>query len=261
MKKTWLWIVILAFGLCLFPKALPAEDLSAGRAAVFMQDGGMIVGEVVDISSTRLVLQLRDGQEFALHRIWMINFVNTDWNFPEERTRLEKDQHYLFFRNDRTTYGRIIDFSSTRRVFQFDTKEEVPIGEVRRIYFTNQLPSAYQSRLAEAETQQQPGFVGTYSAEVALASGVLRTVTLTLNEDRTALLTQVYPQGQLTAAAEQGSWTENADGTITVRTNRPGQVRRARRVPFVFRLENNELVAVQFDQRVWGSGGLRLKRN
>ncbi len=260
MKKTWRWIVIMAFGLCLSPKSLPAEDLSAGRAALFMQDGGMIVGEVVDISSTRLVLQLRDGQEFALHRIWMVNFVNTNWNFPEERTRLEKDQHYLFFRNDRSTSGRIVDFSSTRRVFQFDSKEEVPIAEVRRIYFTNQLPSAYQSRLAEEQTEQKPGYVGTFSGEIALSSGVLRTVTLTLNEDRTALLTQVYSQGQATVT-EQGSWTDNPDGTITVSTRRQGRIRRAQRAPLVFRLENNELVAVQFDQRVWGSGGLRLKKN
>jgi len=220
----------------------------------------MIVGEVVDISSTRLVLQLRGGQEFALHQIWMVNFVNTDWNFPEERTRLEKDQHYLFFRNDRSTSGRIVDFSSTRRVFQFDTKEEVPIDEVRRVYFTNRLPAVYQSRLAEAETEQQPGHVGTFSGETALSNGVLRTVTLTLNEDKTALLKQVYSQGQA-PVTEQGSWTDNADGTITVSTRRQGRIRRAQRAPLVFQLENNELVAVQFDQRVWGSGGLRLKKN
>jgi hypothetical protein len=259
MKKNWLWIVIMAFGLCLFPKSLPAEDLSAGRAAVFMRDGGMIVGEVVDIASTPLALELRDGQKLPLHQIWMINFVNTEWNFLEERQRLEKDEHYLFFRNDRITSGRIIDLISPL-VFQFDTREEVPMTEIRRIYFTNQLPPAYQSRLAEVETGQMHGYVGTFSGDIALSSGVLRTVTLTLNADRTALLTQVYPQGQM-PVAEQGSWTDNPDGTITVSTSRQGRIRRVQRAPLVFRLENNELVAVQFDQRIWGSGGLRLKRN
>ena len=95
--------------------------------------------------------------------------------------------------------------------------------------------------------------------EISLSTGVLRTVTLTLNADRTALLTQVYPQGQM-PRTEQGSWSDNPDGTITVSTSRQGRIRRAQREPLVFRLENNELVAVQFDTRVWGSGGLRLKR-
>lgn len=143
------------------PYADSAEDLEAGKAAIFMRGGEMIVGEVVDISSTRLVLQLEDGREFALDRIWMINFISTGWNFPEERKRLENNEHYLFFKNDQITSGRITDFSSTRRVFQFDTKEEVPIGRVRRIYFTNQLPPAYMSLLGEEGTGQKPRYVGT----------------------------------------------------------------------------------------------------
>jgi hypothetical protein len=143
------------------PHADSAEDLEAGKAAIFMRGGEMIVGEVVDISSTRLVLQLKDGREFALDRIWMINFISTGWNFPEERKKLENNEHYLFFKNDQITSGRITDFSSTRRVFQFDTKEEVPIGRVRRIYFTNQLPPAYMSLLGEEGTRQKPRYVGT----------------------------------------------------------------------------------------------------
>lgn len=143
------------------PHADSAEDLEAGKAAIFMRGGEMIVGEVVDISSTRLVLQLKDGREYLLDRIWMINFISTGWNFPEERKRLENNEHYLFFKNDQITSGRITDFSSTRRVFQFDTKEEVPIGRVRRIYFTNQLPPAYMSLLGEEGTGQKPRYVGT----------------------------------------------------------------------------------------------------
>ena len=259
MKKTWLWMVTMAFGLCLSAASSPADKLEAGKAALFLQGGKMVIGEIADLSSTRLVFTLRDGQEIALHRVWMINFVNTDWNFPEERKKLEKDQHYLIFRNERMISGKIIDYSGARG-FQFDTKEEVPIGQVRRIYFTNQFPPAYKSRLAEEEKEQKQSYVGTFSGEIPLSTGVLRKVTLTLNADRTALLTQVYPQGQ-TPIAEQGSWSDNPDGTITVQTSGQGRIRRAQTAPLVFRLENNELVGVQFDQRVWGSGGLRLKRS
>lgn len=259
MKKTWLWMVTMAFGLCLSAASSPADKLEAGKAALFLQGGKMVIGEIADLSSTRLVFTLRDGQEIALHRVWMINFVNTDWNFPEERKKLEKDQHYLIFRNERMISGKIIDYSGARG-FQFDTKEEVPIGQVRRIYFTNELPPAFQSRLTEQETQQKPNYIGTFRGEIPLSPGVSRTVTLVLNEDKSVLLTQEYPQGKM-PITEQGNWSENPDGTITVQTSGQGRIRRAQTAPLVFRLENNELVGVQFDQRVWGSGGLRLKRS
>jgi hypothetical protein len=256
MKQNWLWVAMAALGLWLSLVPLPAEDLEAGRAALFLQGGKMVVGEVVDISRTRLVVQLRDGQEFPFHRVWMINFVNTDWNFPEERERLEKDEHYIFFRNDRMTSGQIIDFSSTRKVFELDTEEEVPIARVRRVYFTNRLPAAYESRLAE---EAKPNYVGVYRTELPASPGMTRTITLTLNEDKTATLQRVHSRARL-PVNEQGTWAENPDGTITVRTVRLGQIRPAETTPLVFRLENDELVAVQFDPNVWGSGGLRLKR-
>lgn len=258
MKNTWLWIVIMVFGLCLSATSLPAEKLEAGKAALFLQGGKMVIGEIADLSRTRLVFTLRDGQEFALHRIWMINFVNTDWNFPAEIEKMEKDQHYLIFRNDRMTSGKIIDFSHNQG-FQFDTKEAVPLAQVRRIYFTNQLPDAYKSRLAEEEKEQKQSYVGTFRGEIPLSSGVARVVTLILNEDRTALLLQQYPQGKM-PITEQGSWSDNPDGTITVQTSGQGQIRRLQTVPLVFRLENNDLIAVKFDQNIWGSGGLRLRR-
>lgn len=253
MKKTWLRVLIAAPVLCLSLNSLPAQELYVANVSLFLQNGETVAGEMVDISSTRFVVRLRDGREFPLHQIWMINFVGTGWNFPEERERLEKDEHYLFFKNDRLTSGRILDFN--RRVFELDTKEKVPVAQVRRIYFTDRLPSAYQSRLDE----QKPNFVGTFSGEAPLSTGVVRKVTLTLNEDKTALLTQLDPRGQ-TPLAEQGTWSLNPDGTITVRTGRPGQIRRLQAVPLTFRLENDELVTVNFDRNFWGSAGLRLKR-
>lgn len=257
MKKTWLWILIMGFGLSLSATSLPAEKLEAGKAAFFLQGGKMVVGELADLSRTRLVFTLRDGQEIALHRIWMINFVNTDWNFPAEREKMEKDQHYLVFRNDRMTSGKILDFSHNQG-FQFDTKEAVPLAQVRRIYFTNELPSAYKEQLAE-QAEQQPGFIGTFSGDISSGAGVWKTVTLTLNADRTVLLTQMSPQGQ-TPMAEQGTWWQNPDGTIAVQTSAQGRIRRAQTAPLIFRLEGDQLVAVQFDPKVWGGGGLRLKK-
>ena len=257
MKKTWLWIAIMGIGLCVSAKSLPAEDLEPGKAAFFLRGGEMIIGELGDLSRTRLVFTLRDGREFSLSGIWMINFINTDWNFPEERAKMDKDQHYLISRTERMISGRILDFSHNMG-FEFDHGDRVRLAEVQRIYFTNVFPSAYQDRLAQ-EGGQQAGFVGTFSGDISSGVSVWKKVTLTLNEDGTALLTQTFPQGQ-TPIAEQGTWSQNPDGTITVRTTSQSRIRRAQTSPLVFRLENDELVAVQFDPKVWSGAGMRLKR-
>ncbi len=189
----------------------------------------------------------------------MINFINTDWNFPGERERMEKDEDYIFFKNNDITSGRIIDFSSTRRVFQLDPSEEVPIGRVRRIYFTRYLPPAYEARLREEEAAKKKDFFGTYKGAIRLSSGQVRAVTMILNEDNTAQVRFEYPQGRL-PPTQQGIWSENVDGTITVRFAFSGQIRRANQQPLVLKWENDELVAIQYDQNVWGTSGLRLKK-
>jgi hypothetical protein len=257
MKKIRPWIVMIGFCVCLSAGFLPAEDLEPGEAALFLRGGQMVIGQIEDLSRSPLVLTLKDGQEFALDRIWMINFVNTDWNFPEEREKMDKVRHYLIFRNGRMTSGQILDYSHAIG-FQFDTEESVPLAQIRRIYLTSALPPAYQKQLAE-EAEKKPSFIGTFSGDISSGVSVWKKVTLTLNEDGTALLTQTYPQGQ-TPIAEQGTWSENPDGTITVQTSSPTRIRRVQAAPLVFRLENNELVAVQFDPKVWGGGGLKLKK-
>ena len=259
MKKPFIIMmtVLISYGLC--SASIQKEELRAGEAAIFMQGGNMNIGEIGDISRTRLVLQIKDGPEYPLERIWMINFINTDWNFPEERASMEKDEPYIFLKNNDITSGRIIDFSSTRRVFELDTKEEVPIGRIRRIYFTRHLPPVYEARWKEEEAARKPVFVGIYRGEIRLASGEVRTVIMTLNEDKTAQVRFEYPQG-MAPRTQQGSWLENEDGTISVRITFPGRIRRPGQGALVFKWENNELVAVQYDPSIWGTGGLRLRK-
>lgn len=259
MKKLLLIVMPVLISLCLCSPSLQAEELKAGTAAIFMRDGQMNLGEIGDISRTRLVLQIKGGPEYPLERIWMINFINTDWNFPEERELMEKDEHYIFFKNNDITSGRIIDLSSTRRVFELDTKEEIPMGRIRRIYFTRHLPPVYEARWREEEAARKPVFVGVYRGEIRLASGEVRTVVVTLNEDQTAQVRVEYPQG-MQPRAQQGNWSENEDGTITVRFVFPGRIRRPGQALLVFKWESNELVAVQYDPNLWGTGGLRLRK-
>jgi hypothetical protein len=137
MKKA---VIFGLLALALAAGVVPAQRLRAGEQAIFLKSGDEIVGSIKDISSTRLVLGLADGTEIPLRDLWMINFVNDEWNFPQERNLIETNEHYVFLKSGDVASGRIVDMSSEQRVFEFETGEKFGIGQVRRIYFSRNVP-------------------------------------------------------------------------------------------------------------------------
>jgi hypothetical protein len=99
-----------------------------------------MIGNIADISSERLVLELQDGTNIPLRDLWMINFVTEEWNFPSERNLIETNEHYVFLKSGDVASGRIVDFSGEQRVFEFETGEKFALGQVRRIYFSKNVP-------------------------------------------------------------------------------------------------------------------------
>jgi hypothetical protein len=137
MKRTL--IAAAALGV-LLAGVVFGQRLRSGEAAVYFKSGDLIVDRIIDISSARLVLETENNGEFPLRDLWMINFVTEEWNFPNERNLIETNDHYVFLRNGDVSSGRIVDFSSEQRVFEFETGEKFPIGQVRRIYFSKTVP-------------------------------------------------------------------------------------------------------------------------
>lgn len=137
MKKAIVFGVLV---LALAAGVMQAQRLRAGEQAIFLKSGDQIVGSIIDISSTRLVLELADGTEIPLRDLWMINFVNESWDFPQERNLIETNEHYVFLKSGDVASGRIVDMSSEQRVFEFETGEKFAIGQVRRIYFSRNVP-------------------------------------------------------------------------------------------------------------------------
>ncbi len=103
-------------------------------------------------------------------------------------------------------------------------------------------------------------FTGTYHAELPAASSPGREMTLELQADGTAKRTTDYLNGE-PPIVESGTWTDNGDGTATVTlTGRPdGTLYEAPDV-IKFKLENDVLIAVEYDQALYGSEGLTLPR-
>ncbi len=141
MKKQILILVLFVF--MLSSGWVRGEGLKSGEAAIFLKDGGKIKGEIVDISSRRMVLELKDGSKIKLSNIWMINCVNKKWYFPQEQSQIQKPQHYFFLKNGNITSGKLIDFSSKRKVFELETGEKIAYGTVKRLYFTKKVPAEF----------------------------------------------------------------------------------------------------------------------
>ena len=142
MRKQILILVLFMFTLS--TGWVLGQGLKSGEAAIFLQDGGRVNGEIVDISSRRMVLELKDGSKIKLSNIWMINFVNMQWYFPPERNKIQTPQHHFFLKNGNITSGKIVDFSSKRRVFELDTGEKIAYGAVKRLYFTKKVPAKFE---------------------------------------------------------------------------------------------------------------------
>lgn len=137
MKKS---AILAAAGLLLASGLAFGQRLRAGEQAIFLKNGDTVIGAIVDINSERLVLELKDGTNIPLRDIWMVNFVNDQWNFPQERNLIETNEHYVFLKSGDVSSGRIVDFSGEPRNFEFATGEKYPIGAVRRIYFAKAVP-------------------------------------------------------------------------------------------------------------------------
>jgi hypothetical protein len=116
------------------------QRLRSDEAAIFFKSGNLVVDKIVEISSAGLVLKTQNNGEFPLRDLWMINFITEEWNFPNERNLIEANEHYVFLKNGDVYSGRIVNFSSDQRVFEFETGDKFPIGQIRRIYFSKNVP-------------------------------------------------------------------------------------------------------------------------
>ena len=139
-KRYWLWTM----GLLLAAGALRGgEDLKPGEAAIFYRNGDMIIDEVLGVSSARHVLELKTVPEIPLNNLWMINFINTEWFHLKELEVVDTNQHHIFLKNGEVYSGRIVRYDLNRACFEFESGEKFPIGQIRRVYFTRNIPEKF----------------------------------------------------------------------------------------------------------------------
>jgi len=133
-----------ALGLMLAVGALAgAENLKPGEAAIFYRNGDMIIDEVLGLSSARHVLELKAVSQISLNNLWMVNFIDTEWFHPRELERVDTNRHHIFLKNGDLFIGRIVRYNVDRLCFQFESGEEFPIDQIRRMYFTRNIPGKF----------------------------------------------------------------------------------------------------------------------
>ena len=242
--------------------ASASQALHAGEAAIYKIGGFLTVDRINDISITRHVLETANNGNIPLQNIWMINFVDDKWNFPGERQQITTNDHYVFMKNGAVSSGRIVDFSSARRWFEFDNGQKFPIGEIRRIYFSKTLPPSLAAQL-EKEKEKKPEpipqpatFVGEYEQ---LNSE--KVYTLSLKDDKSALMVVPrFPNApiftrELTKTL-YGVWEATGDNQVTLKFA-PDEANRLS-IVYVFNREGNVLIATGDAQATYGD--LRLTR-
>jgi len=155
MKKHAFWFLIGLF--CLGVGLAPSQALRSGETAIYLRNGDLIIDRILDISSARLVLETENNGEFPLRNLWMINFVNDQWNFPDERNQIENADHYVFLKDGGITSGKIVDLSSENRMFDLDSGEKIAFGRIRRIYFSKNVPQALMKDVPVVSEERTEG--------------------------------------------------------------------------------------------------------
>jgi hypothetical protein len=140
MNKRFVFGCLLAvLGIVGFLQTRPAENNQDGViATIFLKDGSMRQGEIVDISTERQVMEFGDQTEIPMKRILMINFVDMGNDYPEEKAQVKENTDYLFLRDGRVKKGVLVDFSIEQKVFELDNGANYPAGMIKRIYFNKQ---------------------------------------------------------------------------------------------------------------------------
>ena len=159
LKRVWM---ILMMG-CM------ALSLTAMQSFTFLHDGNVVKGVIIDVSSRNGQVEYLDNMKVHRSRIWMINYINENYDFPQERSQLSNNTDTVFLRNGEVIRDNIVDYSSRRQVWEFGRTQAVHESQIQRIYFCcTALPAAFNR--AQAVPPPPPGRDDRYSVSF-LVSG------------------------------------------------------------------------------------------
>ncbi|MCK9280047.1 MAG: META domain-containing protein [Melioribacteraceae bacterium] len=99
---------------------------------------------------------------------------------------------------------------------------------------------------------------GKYSAQLAAASTQGRIMTLNLYQDNSAVLTSDYQNGK-PAVVEEGTWKASGN-SVTIDLDKMNGRKSYNPLNMTFDFMNSSLVAVKYDEKMFGSEGVKLAK-
>lgn len=268
MKKALTVSAILA-AVLLTATAVQAQ-LNRGDAAIYFRDGRVIYDHVTGIVTANLVVQTPGNGEFYMRDVWLINYMEAQWDYPAEREQMNAGEHTIFLRNGNVVSGQIVNFLSEREAgprkawgYKLRNGGQTTIytpAAIARIYYSNNVPAAFTQNQDQNQNQNRNQnrnrnrnqnqnqnnnpIVGRFGA-----IGNTTASQLQMNADGTARLTM--NNGQSIA----GTWMFNRGDTsiIVLRLNNGGSI-----MEMTFGRDGNDLVGLNYDKNMFGQ--LRFRR-
>ena len=145
MKKNKL-IFVLIFVLIISINAKQTNINKIGQCSAFFKGGNMATGIINFLKTSQMKIGFINQGKFSLQKVWMLNFANTKWGFPNERKVLNQNFDTIFLKNGRTFYDKVKKYSFGFKVFRFANTKDIHISKIKRIYFCcTKLPKAYKA--------------------------------------------------------------------------------------------------------------------
>ena len=266
MKKMIVGLGILAA--VLLAAATVSAQLNRGDAAIYFRDGRVIYDHITGIVTANLIVQTPGNGEFPMSGVWLINYVEDQWDYPAERAQMNAGEHAIFLRNGNVVSGQIVNFLSEheagpRKAWGYKLRNggQTTIytpASIARIYYSNAVPAAFtqnqnqnrnQNRNRNRNQNQNQNQVENPIVGSFGAIGNTSARQLQMNADGTARMTM--NNGQSIA----GTWMFNRGDTsiIVLRLNNGGTI-----MEMTFGRDGNDLVGLNYDKNMFGQ--LRFRR-
>ena len=145
MKLKSLFIILMMLFMTL--------SANAAKSVTFLKDGNKISDVIIDMSSQTGRIDYQGNYKVNRSQVWMINYVNSNWDYPNERSQLANNTDTVFLRDGTVLKDKIIDFSSRRWVWEFKNNRAIRDSQIKRIYFCcTRLPGAYKQETTSPGT-------------------------------------------------------------------------------------------------------------
>jgi hypothetical protein len=120
----------------------------------FLTDGRTVSHTVIDIN--KIKIDFDGNYQLKTQQVWMINFHNSNWNFPNERKLLRGHTCTLILTNGKYIHQNVTDYEARRsgRIY-LDNNTYIHVSQVKRIYFPHSGIPHYYAKLIREQGQKE----------------------------------------------------------------------------------------------------------